>query len=235
MEVANFRYLLRKLTRPKSIVMDGFLVHVPTSLPHGVRKALYKETYELNERQLVRTALRPGDRVLELGSGIGVVSLLCARIVGPDNLLCYEANPRMAEIIASNFVVNGLEPKLINRAVSLRGGDVEFFRNENIVSSSLSSARGGEATNVPSDALNEVIERFRPTALVLDIEGAEVDLLTHADLSGIEKIIMEVHPKVVGTQATRKLLDHLEAVGFAVIADGNNGEVVFFSKPAPTS
>lgn len=225
-------YLLRKIIRPKSIAVDGIFVHVPNALPYGVRKALYKETYERNERELVRMALRHGDRVLEVGSGIGVVGLLCAKIVGADNVLCYEANPRMAELIASNFALNGLKPNLVNRAVSLRGGDVIFFRNDNIVSSSLSGARGGEATAVASDALNDVIERFRPTVLVMDVEGAEVELLAQADLGAIEKIVMEVHPKVVGDEATRTLLEHLGREGLACRAARENGEVVFLSRSA---
>jgi FkbM family methyltransferase len=226
----SWKYVLRKLIGPKVMVMQGLRLLVPSSLPPGVRKALYKETYEDMERKLVGTALASGDRVLEVGSGIGVVALCCARIVGPDNLLCYEANPLMSDLIARNFALNGLTPNLVNRAMTLRGGPVEFFQNGNIVSSGLFKQPKSKAVTVPSDGLNDVIERFRPTVLVMDIEGAEVELLTYAALSGIAKIIIEVHPRVTGADAVRRLLVHLESNGFVVRAQSPNSEVLFLSK-----
>jgi len=60
--------------------------------------------------------------------------------------------------------------------------------------------------------------------------GAESDLLTRVDLGGIEKIVMEVHPSIFGPDATRGLLAHLQAAGFASVAQSDNGEFVYLSK-----
>jgi hypothetical protein len=49
---------------------------------------------------------------------------------------------------------------------------------------------------------------------VLDIEGAEVDLLKACPLGGIRKIIMEVHPHIVGEPAVGEMVALLDAAGF---------------------
>ena len=93
-----------------------------------VRSALFKGTYEDNERRLVRGLLKPGDRVLEIGTGIGLVSLVCAKICGAGNVLSYEANPQLERIIRKNYELNGLTPNLRMRAVTTDGRSVSFFR-----------------------------------------------------------------------------------------------------------
>ena len=62
--------------KPNFIVIDR--VRVTTDLQDVtkiIRKGLYKETYEKPERILIKKALKPDDRVLEIGGGIGLVSL----------------------------------------------------------------------------------------------------------------------------------------------------------------
>lgn len=55
-------------------------------------QALDNETYEAKEAKWISKAVKPGDRVLELGSGIGIITSLIAQI--PDvQVWAFEANP----------------------------------------------------------------------------------------------------------------------------------------------
>ncbi len=72
----------------------------------------------LNDR--VRTArflkaidevIRPGDVVVDLGSGTGVLAMAAAR-AGASHVYAIEANPRVAEIAQSNFTRNGLADRI---------------------------------------------------------------------------------------------------------------------------
>lgn len=210
----NLRKAVRRLVRPATITLDGIVVCTdPSRISRQVRNGLFKETYEEPERLLVRRMLQRGDRVLEVGGGIGLVSLTCARICGAGNVLTYEANPAMESVIRHNFSLNGLEPTLRNKLVTRDGRDLTFYLNDNIMSSSCFDRNMGTPKTMPSDALDAVLAEWKPTALVMDVEGAEVEMLTASQLPGIRKVILEIHPHIVGEEPTQAMLDHLRQVG----------------------
>lgn len=212
----NLRKALRRLANPATISIDGITIAThPSLVSRQVRNGLFKETYEEPERILARLFLRPSDRVLEIGGGIGLVSLTCARICGPHNVLTYEANPAMEKVIRHNFQLNGLQPNLRPRLVTAHGQDVTFFVNDNIMSSSCYNRNMGTPTTLPSDALDTVIAEWKPSALVMDVEGAEIDMLGSSNLDGIRTVILELHPHIVGEDKTRAMLDRLRQLGLA--------------------
>lgn len=201
-------------TKAKWIRIDGLKVSTDLAdVSKEVRKGLYREKYEAPERHLLGRTLKSGDRVLEVGAGIGLVSMTCARICGSENVLSYEPNEKMRRVIEKNFALNGLSPKLRSKALTLKEGSVEFFFADNIYSSSLYDRSLGEGTQVPCDGIGAVLEEFNPNVIVMDIEGAEVDLLPEVDLGRIEKIVVEVHPHVVGQDRVDALVRDLEARG----------------------
>ena len=209
------RKLGRRVFRPKVVTVAGVRLRargpgVSRQVTHG----LYRETYEEPERLLLGRFLAPGDRVLEVGGGIGFISLLCARVVGADQVLTYEANAAMGGVIRDNFALNGLVPNLRNRAITGRGGPVTFFVSGNIVSSSLYRREGGVPATVESDSLESVLEEIHPTVLVMDIEGAEVEVLGSSRLPGIRAVMLELHPHVTGEAAVARLRGHLGELGF---------------------
>lgn len=211
----KLRSAFRRLIGAKTVTLDGVTVTTDLAVVSPqVRTGLFKETYEESERTLIREGVVPGDRVLEIGGGVGFVSLVCARIVGADNVLTYEANPAMHRVIRANYALNGLEPRLRGRALTARGGEVTFFVNDNIISSSVYQREGGRAVTVPSDAIDAALAEWRPTVLVMDVEGAEVDILTASALPGLKRIVIELHPHVVGPEAIARLRTHLSGLGF---------------------
>ena len=59
-----------------------------------------------------------------------------------------------------------------------------------------------------------MVEELKPTVLLCDIEGGELDLLEHADLSGIRAIVMEFHPEAYEVEGMRKCKRILTQAGF---------------------
>ena len=211
----RLRTAWRRLLSVRTSTLDGIrLITAKDRIPKIVRNGIFKETYEEPEKILIRAALRPGDRVLEVGGGVGFISLFCAKIVGANNVLTYEANPAMQEIILENYQLNDLAPTLRVRAVTAHGGDITLFVNTNIVSSSFYHREGGGAAIVPSDALDAVLAEWRPTVLVMDVEGAEVDILSASALAGLRALILELHPHIVGNEALVSMRGHLAKHGF---------------------
>lgn len=204
-----------RLFRVKSMDYGGLRVCTdPDYLDKGIIKALYKRSYEREEFSLVRKHLNPEDRVLEVGAGIGVISTLCASICGSSSVISYEANPALERVIRRNYEINAVTPNLKMKALAHEAGEITFYFHHNFYSSSLMPRENGVAATVQCDAINEVITNHQCTALIMDVEGAEIDLLPVADLTGVSKIIVELHPHIVGDMATVTLLQHMETRGF---------------------
>lgn len=211
----NVKKGLRRLFSVKTVCLDGIVLSTDLAyVSTRVRNEVFKEIYEGSERILVSRALGRGDRVLEVGGGVGYVSLVCAKACGTENVLIYEPNPKMERVIRLNFQLNGLVPQLRSKAVTANGKDVEFFINENIISSSVYERDGSTKKTLPADALDEVIAEWHPTAIVMDAEGAEVDMLAASPLAGVSKLILELHPHIVGEAAIQKLKQRLNDLGF---------------------
>ena len=228
--LGSVRQLMHRLFGFKFVRIDGIQVVCDASrMDTMIWTALLKGGYELAERDLARAAIRSGDRVLEIGAGIGVVSLVCARLVGAGQVTSYEANTSLEPMIRENFALNGLFPRLILKAVTTEGGSVEFFKNQRFVSSStIDRNLNAEKIKVESDAIDTAIENANASVIVMDVEGAEIGLLMKADLSNIREIIVEVHPHIVGDEPIKEMVQHLELQGF--IEKKRQRKTIWFSR-----
>jgi FkbM family methyltransferase len=211
----NARKGLRRLFNVTTVRLDGVILSThPSDISRRVRNEVFKGTYEQPESMLVREFLSANDRVLEIGGGVGFISLLCARICGPENVLTYEANSAMQSPIKINYGLNGMTPQVRFKAITAAEREVTFYINDNIISSSLHHRDHTHPHTVPADLLDEVIAEWKPTAIVMDIEGGETSILPTSQLVGVKKLILELHPHIVGEDETDAMKSHLEKLGF---------------------
>ncbi len=158
--------------------------------------------------------------MLEIGSGLGFISILCSQRAGEGLVLSYEANPALQTAIEGNYRLNGLTPNLRMRAVTVEGQPISFFQNANVISSSLLDRENdARKITVESDPINGVIAVHSPDVIVMDVEGAEVDLLEAADLSGVRAIVVETHEHIVGADKIAAMITALAAKGLRCSAD----------------
>jgi FkbM family methyltransferase len=212
----NLRLHWHRLIGTREIVLDGIRVGAGHDQTTTVRNGLYKGNYEAAERSLLKRHLRPGERVLEIGGGIGFVGLLAARISGAGNVLTYEANPALEPVIRANHARNPVAPELRMRAITTDGAPVTFHQSDNVVSSSIyDRAEADRSLTVPSDAFAAVLAEWRPDLVVMDVEGYEVDLLATPP-EGPTRLLVELHPHVVGEDRIAAMLSGLAAAGFEV-------------------
>ena len=139
--------------------------------------------------------VRPGDRVLELGAGLGVVSAVIARSAAPARVLSFEANPALVPHIRALHALNGLENRIELRNQMLTSGP----------------DRPGVASGA---ALDEVLRAFRPDVLIVDIESGTPEFLEHARLHGIRAVVIRFHPGVYGEDGAKTCKDRLRTLGF---------------------
>jgi FkbM family methyltransferase len=216
---------------------EGFILHADRNiLTASDIAALTNGSWETGERQMARTQFAAGERVIECGACIGVVSMTLARVVGPGNLLVVEANPAAADLARRNFARNGfsipvLHGMLRNRAhLAKDPGPGRFHVAPAVVSSGIVPMRRGTEITVPVMELETLIASNEATVLVADIEGGEVDLLCGADLSRLQKIILETHYRKVGRAAVNRMVRELYAQGFCIDLASSRNEVIFLHR-----
>jgi FkbM family methyltransferase len=180
-----------------------------------VEQAISKGGYERDELRLIGMVLSPSDVVLEVGAGLGVVSAYCAKRLGSSRVFAFEANPDLEPRIRETYALNGVEPTLEMCAIRATAGRVTLYRTKHVFSSSIVK-RSAEAIpiEVPGKALSYVVEKFRPTLLIVDVEGAEDELFDRAQLPGVTKIVLELHERVIGEAKARRVRGALNALGF---------------------
>lgn len=212
----NLRYHLHRVMGRKTTRLDGMTLSIGDGVSDALAREIVRGGYEKAERELARKAIRPGDNVLEIGAGMGIVGLMCAQLAGPGRVTSYEANATLEPLIRHNFALNGLSPDLVLKAVTVDGGPISFYRNDNVVSSSLYDRKmDAQKIEVASDPIDAALRARRADVVVMDVEGAEIDLLPAADLTGVREIIVEVHPHIVGEDRIQAMLAALAAKGFA--------------------
>lgn len=181
--------------------------------------ALASGEYEAPEARIVGSALEPADRVLELGTGLGLLSTLCARTIGSDRVDSFEANPALRPVILKNYSLNGVSPRLHTTLLSDRDGEIRFYVMKDFWSSSTvrRHPRAHEIV-VPTRSFNDELDRIRPTFLIIDIEGGELDWIRHARVDGVSKVCIELHPHVIGEAGAKCVESFFEANGFVADA-----------------
>jgi FkbM family methyltransferase len=214
----SLRRRYRALISARTVTISGIqLISEKGRVPDVLRNHLYREVYEDTERNLLLRVLKPGMRVLEVGAGMGFISLLAAKICGGNNVISYEANPVLEALIKDNYRLNGMEPILRMRAVTLDGRELSFFQNDNIISSSsIDRNQQTQKITVVSDPFAKVIEEINPDCLIMDVEGAEVELFKVENLFNIRHIIIELHPHIVGKEIIDNVIREIEGNGFVV-------------------
>ena len=208
--IYQYRISLRPI-----VSIEGVRVRVGRHMSRRVEQAISRGGYERDELRLIGMVLSPSDVVLEVGAGLGVVSAYCAKRLGSSRVFAFEANPDLEPRIRETYVLNGVEPTLEMCAIRATSGRVTLYRTKHLFSSSLIQRNAGAlAIEVPGKALSYVVEKIRPTLLIVDVEGAEGELFDRAQLPGVTKIMLELHERVIGEDKARQLRGALNALGF---------------------
>jgi len=210
-------------------------------VPEKTRDAMIRGRYEFKEREVARRMLSDGDRVIELGAGMGVVSLTIAKLVGSKAIRSFEANPVIIELARSNAEANDMPVTFCNviaspRVIAEETPFIDFFVLGSFEASSTRRINPNQtAIQVPTSPLEDEISSHRANALVFDIEGFETEIISKTNLSGIDKLIMEIHPKILGLDTCVDLIDQLETKGLILRRDLAFGDVLAFERGIETA
>lgn len=201
--------------------IDGAELWIPrATLNERLRSRLLDGGYEHYERDLARSHLRPGDRVLDLGSGAGLVAIVASRIVGPENVTTVEPNPEMHDTLRRNLRNNaGTGLRMIKGAVvadDFKEKTVTLNLRSAFWAASLDAPKGAGArpVEVPAKKFGQLLRKRDANVLTMDIEGAEEAILQKPLPDQVRLLIIEMHPGFYGADRRDELLDGLDRQGF---------------------
>ena len=197
------------------VTVDGIRMRIDERMtPFQVHK-LISGRHTREERSLILHRLLPDDTVMELGGGIGMLAIACARKIGGDRVHSYEANPFLESLIRDNYALNAVQPNLKLCMLGRERGYCTFHIAPHFSRSSIFKAdRDSIPHEVSVEPLNEEIARIKPTVLIFDVQGAEAELLEFADLSAIRLLLVEMHPDMLSVGSVNLLRRRLRDSGF---------------------
>jgi FkbM family methyltransferase len=226
----------------KSIIC-GFTIFVDSKYDPTIQHAIREGSYELREIQVISDLVKRTDKVLEVGSAIGVVSMVIASIVGESNMVSFDANPDIVADANKNIAYNGFVSLKTrngilvnqNRMMGSNTKTMEFGISESYWSSRIIGLNDKNddiqrVVDVPVFCFENEIKHADATAIVCDIEGGEVDLFINADLTGISLIIVETHYWSVGRRRTDEMVRHLIKQGFDLNLDKSGNHILAFER-----
>jgi FkbM family methyltransferase len=188
-----------------------------SSLSPLMKNHILQDRYEFQERRLAQQCLNKNDVILELGGAIGFIGLFCRKVIGVKHHLTVEPNPNTLAMLRRNYALNGLSPHVIQAAASSEDGELRLNIGGEFWENSIVTAHDADTQiTVPSMSLRSLVQRMpkAPTALICDIEGAE----TYLDFTQLPKtvtrIIIELHPSIVGEEANQRVVTQLHTCGF---------------------
>jgi len=158
--------------------------------------------YEQETTIFVRSHLKRGQTVWDIGANIGYFSLEFVRSVGPEGkVLSFEPHPEIFQVLQRNIKRNNYKNiKLFNQACGSYPGETKlFFSTENEGNHKII-----ENSNSNNFAITEVVtlstflDEYSPSLIKIDIEGAELLALQGLGQENLQKLaidfIIEYHP-----------------------------------------
>lgn len=146
----------------------------------------------------VNAVFNQEDTWLDIGGHIGLFAVRMAKqFPRIKKILAYEALPHNASFAIENIAVNGVgaECEVIQKAV-VPGNEetIDFFISTDSGKHSILPIRGREVMHLPAININDAIAQHGATAIKMDVEGAEYELIKAVtDWSNIRVFIMEYH------------------------------------------
>ncbi len=207
----------------------------PTVISPAIRTAMIEGRYEAREARQIAGIVEPGDRVMEIGAGIGFISTLLSRERRVASVLAIEANPHLLGYMALLHRRNNVKKVRRLNAVltnSVTETTATFYLRRDFWMGSLAPEPNAYTGKVDVATLNfsKTLREDRTTLIVCDVEGAEATLFNSADLRGVDRILVEVHDHVTGLSGVGALFATLGAKGFAYDPRHSDGSVVLFRR-----
>ncbi|SHL33665.1 methyltransferase, FkbM family [Roseovarius marisflavi] len=217
--------------------IDGIHLVVPDEMLNPkLSDKLSTGGYEAHEAHAARMRLREGQRVLELGSGIGYIASVCASITGAGNVTTVEGNPNMLPVIRGNLERNGFgAATVLHGAVGgMKGAaePIEFDNKKTFWAARIADmdTTPDSVVSVPHLGLGDLLKTYRPHVVIMDIEGAEEHLFDAPWPAFVRAVMMELHPGRYSDVVIKRIVDCMSVSGLTYDPLSSRGRILGFRR-----
>ncbi|MDP9127011.1 MAG: FkbM family methyltransferase [Pseudomonadota bacterium] len=226
--------VVRQTTHGHIPTPDGHIYTVPAHMNRNDCASIMLGRYEKAEISLLG-GMRPDHTIVEIGANIGVLARHAfeTRLADGGKYVCVEPNPESLQALAANMsrahtTYPSRNFEIINAALcppESNGQTADFCVRPNLSSGllqHLKSSKNEVTIPVLTRSLSSILKEHAPkgATLIMDAEGAEIDLLTRdaGAFGNIHQIAIELHnPELTGRAVTQAdMIDQFGALGFAV-------------------
>lgn len=194
---------------------------------------------------LLQGILHPGDRVLEVGAGIGHYSLIMGDAVGTDGkLFIFEPNDDALMLIQANLKINDMwndsviinkMPYVSNSTVILEKSIGSLQRYRVLLRRQDASKNTRDIVNIDSIRIDDALKSPTLNLIKLNCYGAEIQVLSGAvqTLQNSPKlaILMAWHPEMMRYYGDIKpFINNMVYLGFEFWSISNNGAKELITK-----
>ncbi len=220
-------YLVKHNNQFFGFIFDSFFYYYYTSglkfyIPRDLTTRAFRtrflfNSYESEERKLVRKYLDPDSTVLELGGSMGVVSCITNKLLKtPKNHLVVEANPKLIQTLKKNKQINSCHFEIIQCLISNKS-EGDFYLHDLVVGGS-ANRKTDKKIKVPVKTVSQLERQYnlKFDTLIIDIEGGELNFLNENKefIKRQKTVIIEIH-NFINKNNEKKCRDLMSKSGLA--------------------
>lgn len=210
--ISWFREKILKHEEDKNIKTTTFgRIKLSYQRPYEVLHT-YKELFEEELYKFISD--NPTPFVVDCGANIGLSVLYFKQLYPNATILAYEPDKDNFALLQTNVAQNALKNvECRQKAVWVHNGTIAF---SSVGSQGSRIAQGDfiqNKTEIAAERLADVLKEKRVDLLKIDIEGAEVDVLTDCVpyLDNVQQLFVEYHGKAEETEKLTQLLNILKS------------------------
>ncbi len=137
----------------------------------------------------------------------------------------------MEPIIRDNCGLNQLWPKLTIAMLADEEADSSLYVPQTFLTASTDRRWGAQIVKTRTVPFRDLIDAARPTFLIMDIEGGEVEIVRMLEQGPIHKIAKELHPDAIAQEGVIEIHRKLVSLGFIRRWVSNAGDHVYYEWP----
>ncbi len=218
--------------------IHGFKIYLRGDDGSVTPEIAHQGTYEFDEECFLKSAVRGGDWVIDVGANVGIMTLLCAKRVGPfGRVYAFEPNPTCSSLLKRSLAMNwmhervklremgvGSAPGMLTLRFSpdcLGGATFADQQQAGTLQNTLSTLGNETSTEAPITTLDAEFPVDLPIRLLkMDVEGFEHHVLRGArrlfDQKCIDLLMLECSQEVFGAEWPQFVaeLERLVSIGY---------------------
>jgi hypothetical protein len=128
-----------------------------------------------------------------------------------------------------------VQVEIRNRAIAREKGACEFHVRRSFTASSVLPSNRSKTILIEADAFRDVVDEIQPQVIACDVEGIEKDIFSSANLSSVQRLVVEVHPEAIGLVGVLECVQDLAHAGLLLVQHLCVGQVLVFDRDGSSS